>query len=277
MTAQYPAITIGQWMTGGATADVVGRIRDLLVINGGSYRLVVACDSNASVGSKPRDHLAWPARNTGFVATKVPLMEILASGAEPMVVVNNLCVEMNPTGKEILRGVEAACEFLNRMPIITGSDKTNMPTVQTGVGVTVIGIAAPDALRLGRSRPGDAVYAIGAPLGPMNDGSDVFYDEADWNVCRLDAVMSLLDIGFVHEVLPVGSKGLRYEFEQLAEVSGLVMVEEEGHGLDMRRSGGACAVRLGQHRRWCIPSADDRDRPGRAHWPTGTSAADSRV
>lgn len=235
--------TIDQWLKGGEATDAVQRIRDLLIVNCGSYQLVVACDSNASVGNKPRDHLAWPPRDTGFVASKVPLMEVIAAGAEPLILINNLCVEINPTGLEILRGIEDACKTLRRAPIITGSDETNMPTVQTGVGVTVIGVAAADALRLGGSRAGDKVYAVGAPLGPVK-GEDAFYEETAWNVFSLKTLSSLLEMPSVHEVLPVGSKGLAYEFAQLAKVAGLSMAVAKDVAIDMQRSGGANAVAL---------------------------------
>lgn len=235
-------LTIDQWLGGSDDASkAVYRVRDLLIADGGSYRLVIACDSNGSVGNKPHDHLAWPPRDTGFVASKVPLMEILAAGAEPLILVNNLCVEMEPTGKEILRGIEDACRILPRPPVITGSDETNMPTVQTGLGVTVIGVARPEALRFGRSKAGDVVYAIGTPLGPV-DGADAFYEETADNVCSLKTVIDLLGLDAVHEVLPVGSKGLAYEMHQLAEVAGLHAADQPDPGIDMKRSGGACAV-----------------------------------
>lgn len=237
----YQGLTIEQWMNGGATGDAVRRVRDLLIADGGSYRLVIACDSNGAVGNKPHDHLAWPPRDTGFVAAKVPLMEVVAAGAEPFILIDNLCVEMNPTGLEILRGIRDACSVLARPPIITGSDETNMPTVQTGLGVTVIGVARPEALRFGRSRAGDMVYAIGTPLGPV-DGKDAFYEETADNVCSLATVVALIGREGVHEVLPVGSKGLAYELGQLAEVAGLVAAALPEPGIDMKRSGGACAV-----------------------------------
>jgi hypothetical protein len=236
------SLTIGEWLSGGADAQAaVTRVRDLLVVDGGGYRLVIACDSNGSVGNKPHDHLAWAPRDTGFVAAKVPLMEVIAAGAEPMILVDNLCVEMEPTGRQILAGIEDACRLLPRAPVITGSDETNMPTVQTGLGVTVIGVARPEALRFGWSRAGDRVYAIGTPLGPV-DGADADYDERAPHVCSLQAVVSLLAMDGVHEVLPVGSKGLAYEMGQLADVAGLVAKPARNPGIDMKRSGGACAV-----------------------------------
>lgn len=237
-------LTIEQWMRGGASSEAVRRVRDLLIADGGAYRLVIACDSNGSVGNKPQDHLAWPPRDTGFVAAKVPLMEVIAAGAEPFILIDNLCVEMEPTGREILGGIEDACRMLARPPVITGSDETNMPTVQTGLGVTVIGVAAPEALRFGRSQAGDLVYAVGTPLGPLPDGSDAFYDERASNVCSLATVITLLGMACVHEVLPVGSKGLSYEFGQLAQFAGLRAEALAQPGIDMQRSGGAVAVTL---------------------------------
>jgi hypothetical protein len=51
MTKLSAASTIEQWLRGGEASDAVLRIRDLLIVNCGSHQLVIACDSNASVGN----------------------------------------------------------------------------------------------------------------------------------------------------------------------------------------------------------------------------------
>ena len=134
--------------------------RDLtLVPMGPDEVLVIACDSLGGIGTKPHDHVKAPADVLGKYTVRVGLMEVLASGASPLVVVNTLSVEMDPTGIGILKGIQQEIEAAG-LPAdiaVTGSTEENMETCQSGLGVTVIGKVAKSALRLGQSLPGDLV------------------------------------------------------------------------------------------------------------------------
>src|SRR5262249_17941012 len=67
--------------------------------------LVVACDSNGGIGPKPRDTVATSGYELGRLAVRVPLEEILACGATPLLLIDTLNVEREPTGAAILAGV----------------------------------------------------------------------------------------------------------------------------------------------------------------------------
>lgn len=198
-------------------SQAVRRFRDLLLLRQGPVVFVVACDSNAGIGDRPADLLRQPARLTGFAAAKVPLMEVLAAGASPVVLVNNLSCSLSDSGGEILAGIKDCLRLSRQNPVITGSDETNIPTTQSGVGITVIGIAEADSLLLGRAQDRDRVVLVGRPM----DGLQERYEENGPDVVTPADVSTLVTSGLVREVLPVGSKGVGYEADQLARTSHL--------------------------------------------------------
>lgn len=217
----------------------VERFRDLLLTRiGEDTAIVVACDSSGAIGNKPLDHLQWPGHEVGKTAVKVPIMEVLAAGATPLIVVDALSVEMNPTGLPILEGIKEVLALLDAMPVLTGSDEVNMPTQQTGIGVTVIAVLQRHQSRLASSQLHDEVYAVGLPLGGRS-GSTLDSDEDGLSVA---GVQALLAVPQVREVLPVGSKGLRYEANELARSIGATFVENPDPRVDMVRSAGSCST-----------------------------------
>jgi selenophosphate synthetase-related protein len=209
-------------------------VRDLALFEVAGLTLVVACDANASTGMKPNDRLQQDPAITGYSAAKVPLMEVLASGATPLLLVNNLCCELEPYGRRILDGIHQALRETVGGVVIAGSDETNMPTTQTGVGVTVIGAGRTGDLLLGRARHGDVVACAGVP----KDGLSAPYTEGEPGIATVRHVVAAVQSALVHEVLPVGSRGVRCEALELADVAGLKL-EFGDERVDLRRSAGA--------------------------------------
>ena len=144
----------------------VEKVRDLTLLRlPGDLVLVIACDSAGGIGPKERDVVKVPGYVLGRFTARVALMEVLASGALPAVVVSTLSVEPEPVGREIMAGVEeeARESGLDPRRAVTGSSEKNTPTCQTGLGITAIGMAREDELRFGRSVRGDAVMCVGVP------------------------------------------------------------------------------------------------------------------
>jgi hypothetical protein len=220
----------GQWPSG-----AVRRVRDLLIVDSAEMALVIACDSNAASGPKPADHLAQDPRTTGYSAAKVPLMEVIASGATPLVLIDNLCCELDPTGRGILEGInEALCETVGGVTV-TGSDETNMPTVQTGVGVTVLGVASSSKLRVGTADAGNTLVCVGTP----KNGTTVPYSEGDPDIASVSHIEAVSRSNLATEILPVGSRGVRYEANQLASTAGMTVAFEHACTIDLEISAGA--------------------------------------
>lgn len=213
----------------------VSRFRDLLYWVDGANAYVLACDSNAGIGQRPHDALDQTPFDTGYSAAKVPLMEVLASGAVPFVLADALGGPRDAYGQQILDGIAAAVAEVDAVVELTGSDETNVATRQTSVGVTVIGRTAASGLRLGTARPGDLVTVVGVP----RDGLQVPYAEGQPDVATVRDVQQVARLPFVHEILPVGSRGVRYEAEQLAVGARAELQLRAPAGLDLTISAGA--------------------------------------
>ena len=181
--------------------------------------MVVGCDSAGGIGPKPLDKLKVNGYTLGKFTARVPLMEVISAGATPVCVIDNLCVELNPTGAEILNGIrdEAKKAGLDPKLSVTGSSEKNFAVEQTGLGVTVIGLTLKKSLRIGVSQPGDLVVALGNPCV----GAEVVPGENKGLICNVTDVLKLLSLGIVHEVIPVGSEGIKHEVDVLAAGSGL--------------------------------------------------------
>ena len=188
--------------------------RDLTIIpTDGHNCLVVACDSCGGVGVKDGDVLKLPAHYAAKFTTRVALTEVLCSGAMPIAISNGVTGEMNPTGAEMILGVQDEIKQAGITGIaITGSTEENFTTSMTGISVTVIGTCRQDALKFANAARGDKFILFGVPrLGAEVDlDSPGFYRLINW----------LLPIQSVKEVVPVGSKGVAYEARHLASLSG---------------------------------------------------------
>lgn len=215
----------------------VAKCRDLTLVRlAGPYYMVIACDSDGGIGPKPHDTVKVPGYLVGRFAARVPLMEMLASGARPLVIVDALSVELEPTGREIIEGVrfEASLAGIEGDGAVTGSTEDNVPTVATGVGVTVIGLAEERRLRPGTGLPGDIVAAVGIPKSAPGDAVTV----DDPEIADVPTVMKLARLAQVHDILPVGSKGIEYEARQMAASAGLSLVMTPDPGLNTKKSAG---------------------------------------
>lgn len=214
----------------------VRRMRDLVLVDLADRTLVVATDSNASIGAKPADFLAQEPFLTGYSAAKVPLMEVVATGARPFLLVDALCVELRPTGLEMLRGIRHALDEAGLDVVITGSDESNMPTTQTGIGVTVLGSSPPGELRLGRTEPGDEIWLLGRRASGL-PGDE--YGALDPGIARLRDLLAATETPGVHEALPVGSHGVAHECAELVRGSGLSIAWSPAIETDLAMSAGA--------------------------------------
>ncbi len=196
------------------------QVRDLTVINFiGDILIVIAVDSDGAIGEKPSDIVKVNGYVCGRFGTRVPLMEILACGAIPIAAFDPLAVEMDPYGMAIIDGVrdELRSAGLSEDFPLSGSTEDNIPTVQTGMGVVIMGIVMKQDFRPGTSQPGDHVYCIGIP----KSGPDDMITLDDPEIADARTIEEVRRIEGVHDILPVGSKGIMYESTQLSISAGL--------------------------------------------------------
>ena len=210
----------------------VRKCRDLTLVEmNGDNLLVIACDSLGAIGTKEEDYLKTSGSIVGRFTVRVPLMEVMAAGAVPLLIINTLSVEMDPTGKDIIAGIREELTLAGLADLtVTGSTEENMPTRQTGVGITVIGKAAAADLRLGKVQVGDPVYCLGQP----RVGSAVLAGV----VPDVPLLKKLLAQPWGREILPVGSKGVLYEAGQLASTVQRKFSPAAVAGLDLYKSAG---------------------------------------
>ncbi len=218
------------------------RFRDLTIIDiNESQALVISCDSAGGIGSKENDIVKASPELIGYYTTLVALMENLAFGARPISVVNTLAVEMDPSGKGIIEGIKACLEPLD-FDIdlgLTGTTEENIPVSLTGVGITIIGIINRETWQRPKTREGDLAVSIGLP----KVGDEVVEDEGK-SIMDIPRLLKILDLGLVHEVLPVGSKGIEYELSEMARTNNLAYELLEEINVDIKTTAGpaTCVV-----------------------------------
>lgn len=217
------------------------RVRDLLVLDDPHENLVVAADSIGGIGPKPADTVAVPGTTTAHFATRVPLLEVMCVGADPLAVVNALCVEMDPLGATMLATVrELAAQAGVPAEAVTGSTEENVVTRATGIGVTVVARPGPSGLSVGHARPGDVVLCAGWPRSAPDD--ELYPGRPD--LVDIDELRVVLATGLVHDAVPVGSRGVRWEVSQLAGPAGLDASWEPAQPIPLDQSGGPASCVL---------------------------------
>lgn len=208
----------------------ISRYRDLTIVSDHNNKLVIACDSSGAIGPKPLDAIKCDGQTLGRFLARVVLMELISVGAQPIVLIDTLSVEMNPTGKEIIKGIieEAKQIDLDTEQILNGSTEENVPVRQTGAGITAIGQG--DKLHC-ESYINDSVVCVGIP----KVGNEISLGDPE--ICDLQVIKRLRDIKGVHEIVPVGSKGIAYELEGLLQRNRLFLKEVKSR-LDIQKSAG---------------------------------------
>lgn len=188
----------------------LGRDVEVVSINQTQY-LVASCDSCGAIGMKDLDVIKIPWSITGRFTTRVALLEVLSTGAVPQLITAAISNEPHPAGDEILEGVKEELESAGlTLPIAISTEK-NMPTKQTGLGISVIGVVEKNKLRIATAQAGDDVYCLGFPkVGPeINNANDP-------EIVQVKTIQVLLGISSIHDIVPIGSRGIRCEAEQLA-------------------------------------------------------------
>lgn len=196
--------------------------------------LVVACDSCGAIGEKAFDVVKVSSYIVGRFTTRVALFEVLAVGAVPQIVTVAVSNEPNPTGEGLLGGVKDELKLtgIGSLPVAISTEK-NIPTRQTGLGISIVGTCKREQLRIATSPSGDNVYCLGLP----KVGSEVQSPD-DEEIVQAKHVLSLLRIKGIHDIVPVGSQGIRREAEQLAKNSGCDFIPDRSFPLDWEKSAG---------------------------------------
>lgn len=212
-------------------------VRDLTKINlTNEYSLIIAVDSDGGIGPLEGDTFKCDPYQLGRFAMRVPLLELLSCGANPIAAFDMLTIPMDKVGKEIVRGV---CDELVQANLgddfpLSGSTEDNVPTNTTGIGTTVIGLVHKNDFNVGKSKKNDLIVCIGIPKSAPED--IIFLDDED--IVNQQDIYTILKVSGVNEVLPVGSKGVANEANQLAQTVGLKVDLFDKQSINVDKSGG---------------------------------------
>ncbi|RIV21825.1 hypothetical protein D2Q93_10130 [Alicyclobacillaceae bacterium I2511] len=220
----------------------VQRFRDLtLIFSADAQVWVVACDGVGGIGQQPADAVAAHPTLVGHFALRVPLMEVLAAGAWPVAVTNTLTSPRGDYSAAIVAALRdlGAQVGLTNPEAFNGSTEDNVPTVQTGVGVTVLAVATRADLALGSAHSGQQLGLVGLPKSAPKH--TIILDDPE--MVSLPELLALRQLPGVSDIVPVGSRGIYAEVEDLAASAGLGF-EVSGPRGDWTDSGGpsSCAV-----------------------------------
>ena len=206
------------------------------------HAIVVGSTSSGGIGPKSMDEVKVGGRILGKFLARVALMDVTATGAFPLLLSVTLGVEKEPTGREIIDGIRNEARVLGLDPnqVLMENTEENFKTKQTGAGLTVIGFANEDELRLGKTRPGDLIVAIGQP----KVGDEVIPAEARGQIADLKNVTLLTQKQYVHDIVPVGTFGIGSEARMMAYSVGRQLRLTKGAGLDLEKSAGPATVVL---------------------------------
>jgi hypothetical protein len=208
--------------------------------------LAVTCDAAGGIGSKPHDKVRADPRLVGKMTARVALMELLAVGADPIAITGTFAVEPEPTANRAIDGIrdELRSARLSNIRLLYSSEK-NIRVDQTGIGITAFGVVSEPALKIGRCKQGDEVVAVGEPCV----GTEVIRAEKNRMVADTLDVIRLRKNPSVHELIPVGSRGILYEARVMARESRLRFVPLKFQQLNLKKSAGPATVLLASLRK----------------------------
>ncbi len=206
------------------------------------HAIVAGSTSSGAIGPKEMDKVKVDGRMLGKFLARVALMDVSATGAFPLLLSVTLGVEKEPTGNAIIEGIRGETRSIGLDPnqVIMENTEDNFETLQTGIGLTVVGFANEEELRIGKTCPGDLIIAIGKP----KVGNEVIAAEARGEIADLKNVAQLSQRKYVHDIWPVGGFGISSEAKMMAYSVGRQLKIFEVQGLDLNKSAGPATVIL---------------------------------
>jgi hypothetical protein len=228
--------------------DSVFYFRDLAIFRAARRRyLVAACDAVGGLGNKPEDVVQIDPECVGYFCARVVLLELLSVQVRPRLAACTFSVEMHPTGQLLLSGVQRQFKeenLLDQVSIID-STETNFTTRHTAMGMTLIGdIRSAHTVRT-NVQVDDIVYRVGVPRVGLHLG--------DADLLPVNVVRALAVSRSVHEVIPLGSRGVAAELRDLRKRGVDVELFADLDRAELSRSGGpanAVLVVAGQDGRY---------------------------
>lgn len=176
-------------------------MRHELLIDG----FVITSDNSAAIGGKEQDVIKVSDAVTAKFAARVALLEQWAAGSEPQAILIHNFSGASSWDYYVEGVTELFAEAQSALPLISGSTETNMPTVQSGISITMIGKEQRKQMSVGSLQ----WLVYGVPLVGQEVLTNVH------QTANLALLKKALDLSLVERVWPVGSKGIAEELELL--------------------------------------------------------------
>ncbi|MGE7909808.1 hypothetical protein [Lysinibacillus xylanilyticus] len=191
--------------------------------------LIATTDNAAAIGEKAQDVVSASDKLTAYFTARVTFLEQLAANALPShILLANFSGDA--AWSSYVAGIQQVFDEAGlSCPPIDGSTESNMPTLQSGLSITMLG---EQQKRTVAEHEQLSWYTYGLPLV----GNEVLAQPED--VAQLQPIFEAWKEGMVQQVWPVGSKGLQAEFTRLF---GKQQVKSS---LDVEKTAGPCAVVL---------------------------------
>jgi len=172
-------------------------MRHELLIDG----FVITSDNSAAIGEKLQDAVYAPDAVAAKFAARVALLEQWAAGSEPQALLLHNFSGADQWDSYMDGIIELFTEAQTELPQISGSTETNMPTLQSGIAVTMIG------KQQRRQAPAESLrwFVYGLPLV----GEEVLA-KAD-QIADLRLIKKAIESAAIERIWPVGSKGITHE------------------------------------------------------------------
>ncbi|MCP8616161.1 hypothetical protein [Salirhabdus salicampi] len=213
------------------------KIRDvtLFQMNKEQY-LMIACHSNAGMGNKAADFVNVPEESIAQFAVRDPLFEIIALRGKPFYINESLTVEFDPTGKKISEAIkDYVCESGITDDIqFSCSTEDYIPTIQTGIGITVLGLVNIKDFQTARTEHGDVLAVVGKPKCNLHDKVNI----DDQDIISLSEINLIHKLPYVHDIFPVGAKGIQHELDRFTVETNLEILLEGQGEIDFQASAG---------------------------------------
>lgn len=171
--------------------------------------LVVSCDISAGFGDRKLDIVKCSPEISVSFTLRTAMLELISYGATPISVVDTLSVEYDPTGLSVIQRMKEDLDQMGFSDVaINGSTEDNLDIQMTTVSVTVIG----RAMRHTKKQLDPAtIFQLGIPLV----GNEVLANLD--NIFSVKDAIDLRKSKDIIDMIPVGSKGIKYELDVLAK------------------------------------------------------------
>lgn len=186
---------------------------DVLTLELGETKLMVASDNSGSIGEKEHDAVRVPYEVVSYFNFRVCFMEMLAANAVPShLILHNF--NGDDVWENLRLGIAKACDEVS-MPLlpITGSSESNFTMSESATGLSLVGQQNPvtEIIWSSRLQSEYKLAVIGEPLvGP----EVVAYGD---RVASMKTFKWLSEQAGVLGLVPVASKGIKHALGKISQ------------------------------------------------------------